>query len=403
MTAGHTTQHPLAGHPRSLSWSSAVAASYAAASPLGRQLVALPDAVGRVLAADVRALHDVPHYASSAMDGWAVCADEPWTIVPAGQLVPGQASRVVTGGLIPPGATAVLRSELESVAGSELRTVAGGHPPRPGQHIRPSGEEARRGETVLRAGEVLNPASVALAAGCGLDGVDVTAIPRVGLVFTGDEVVLSGIPAPGRVRDSFGPQLPAFVTSLGGGVASASRASDSLASTIAAIDGSGTDDTDVVITTGGTGHSPVDFLRTALAALHADLLIDGIAMRPGGPTLLARLPDGRFVVCLPGNPLAAMMGMLTVVHPLLAALSGRPAPARTRVTVASPVEGRDETTLLVPFRLSDGLAVPNPWRGSGMMRGLASASGVLVVPAEGLTENGSAEALPLPWVGVTAV
>jgi molybdopterin molybdotransferase len=131
--------------------------------------------------------------------------------------------------------------------------------------------------------------------------------------------------------------------------------------------------------------------------LGATVLIDGIRMRPGGPSLLARLGDGRFVVGLPGNPLAAILALLTIGDPLLAGMTGAPAPRTHRVTVGVELAGRASTSLLLPYRLQGGLAIPTGWRGSAMMRGLAESVGVIVCPPEGVGAEADADALPLPW------
>ncbi|CAN5234922.1 molybdopterin-binding protein [soil metagenome] len=381
-------------------WQHARTLASGIAAPLPTETVDLADALWRVLGEDVEARHDVPHYSSSAMDGWAVAGAAPWAIVSAGQpyLRPGQAAPILTGALIPPGAEAVLRSESGAAASSRLslHPQAPPHEPRPGQHIRPRGEEARAGDTVITRGTVLNPAHIAVAAACAHDTLRVIRRPRVAFVFTGDEVDEAGAPPPGRVRDSFGPQLPGTFRMLGATPVGSRRCPDTLEATTSALAQSSLT-ADVVITTGGTGRSAADHLRSALESLGASIHIDGVAMRPGGPTMLARLPGGAFVVCLPGNPLAAMMGLITVAEPLLARLSGRKSSRPRRVTVASAVAGRPGTTLLIPCAIRDGEATPNGWLGSGMMRGLADADGVLVVPEQGVEPGEPGESLGLPW------
>ena len=379
-----------------LEWHRARIVAAAAASVLGSETVALDEAVGRVLSSDLRALTDVPHYASSAMDGWAVSGAGPWQLVDAPVLRPGLAALIVTGGVIPAGTDAVLRSESGSVRGTQLESVSSTGEPHPGQHLRALGGEARSGELVVRGTTLLNPAHIALAAGCGYDAFGVIRRPRMSLLLTGDEVDEKGIPAPGRVRDSFGPQLPTVLRMLGAEVVSRRRIHDEFDATVDALRDSA-DSAEVIVTTGGTGHSAVDHLRAALHLLGAEFLVPRVAMRPGGPTMLARLPDGRLLLGLPGNPLAAMMGLLTLAMPFLAAFQGRTCDVG-RVTSAAALAGRPGTSILVPFRLEQHRAVPNPWLGSGMMRGLADAAGVLVVPPKGVRADEVVETLTLPWV-----
>lgn len=399
-TASDTAPHTVAGGPAT-PWHEARRIASAAASVLPLERVQLSEAIRRVLGEPLRALTDVPHYASSAMDGWAISGEGPWRFQPRGALTPGSARLVVTGGLIPDGCDAVLRSESGAVrpgaAGPELVSISTSGEPHAGQHIRPVAGEAAEDDTVIEAGVELNPAHIAVAAVCGHDAVSVVRQPRVALLFTGDEVTEQGIPAPGMVRDSFGPQLPGLFAMLGATVARRQRVADTLAATIAAISAAPTE-SDLLVTTGGTGDSAVDHLHVALGVLGAEILIQRVAMRPGGPTMLARLPDGRLLIGLPGNPLAAMLGLLTLASPLVAVLGGRAAVVQRSVPVAHRLDGRPGSTLLVPYRLEAGRAVASGWLGSGMMRGLADAAGVLVVPGAGIDPSASAEVVDLPWV-----
>lgn len=370
------------------------------AAALTAEPAPLDQAVNRTVARDVVALCPVPHYASSAMDGWVVRGPAPWQLVDAGRLEPGQATTIATGGLIPEHADGVLRSEhghrhsISGVAVLDRNAQADKDEPHAGEHVRLAGEEVGAADLVITAGTVLNPAHIALAAVAGHDVLPVVRTPRVGLILTGDEVVEAGIPEPGRVRDSFGPQLPTLLTLLGAVAASRRRLPDNLdllTSTIADTDA------DIIVTTGGTGGSSADHLHAALHRLKSDMLIDGVAMRPGAPSLLARLDDGRFVVGLPGNPLAAMIGILTLLQPLIAGLSGAPEPTLGSVVTAQSFEERPGLTRLLPYRLIGGAAAKTQWSGSGMMRGLSEADGILVVASAGAPEGTSVGNVALPW------
>ncbi|HWH26121.1 MAG TPA: molybdopterin molybdotransferase MoeA [Pseudolysinimonas sp.] len=365
------------------------------AAALQAETVSLSAAFVRTLATDVAALQPIPHYASSAMDGWAISGGGPWTLVGAtgASLEAGQAQLIVTGGAIPSGTTAILRQEDGTEAHGLL--TASVMPPL-GRHIRPAGEEAEAGTVLIHEGQLLNPAHLAVIAACGLDEVSVIRRPRIALLLTGDEVVESGLPNAGQVRDSFGPQLPALLGLFGGVTVSSRRLPDNLNASTTALATTG--DADVVVTTGGTGHSSVDYLRRALEANAAEIVVEGVRMRPGGPSMLARLPDGRYVVGLPGNPLAAMMGAFTLLGPLLAALGGQALPQLGEITTAHEFAGRPGSTRLVTFRVAaDGRAEDAGWHGAGMMRGLAEAAGVVIVPPDGLREGEIAETIPLPW------
>ncbi|MCJ8504215.1 molybdopterin molybdotransferase MoeA [Kocuria flava] len=412
-------------------WHRARAFAHDAAEALPHHWLPLREALGEVLAEDVTAPIPVPHYASSAMDGFAVAGPPPWTVhhpepvetdprkmltIPPGELYrpvlnlePGEATRIVTGGLVPAGTRAVLRDEYAepSEDGATLRIAA--HAPSAedipyGQNIRRTGEEVAAGDVILRAPCVLNPAHIAFAAVCGHDMLPVRRRPRVTVLLTGSEVVEDGIPEPGQVRDAFGPQLPTFVELLGGSVDQVRRVEDTARAMLAALTeapsgmGSVLDARcEVVITTGGTGHSRADHVRSALEELGAVFLIDGLAQRPGHPTFLARLPEGGpFVVGLPGNPLAAMSSMLTVAEPLLAKLHGNPAPVPRTLPAGEELPGQ-KVTALVPAHLADGAVHPRDKVGSAMLRGLAHADVVAVVPPAGVAAGADVEVLPLPW------
>ncbi|MER5391421.1 molybdopterin-binding protein, partial [Saccharopolyspora sp. NPDC002686] len=158
----------------------------------------------------------------------------------------------------------------------------------------------------------------------------------------------------------------------------------------------------VVITTGGTAAGPVDFVHRALADLGARLLVDSVAVRPGHPMLLAELPaaDGRsrWLVGLPGNPLAAVAGTATLVHPLLSRLNGRDEMSR-RCSTAAELPGHPTSTRLLPVVLHENAATAVPFDGPAMLRGLALSDGLAVVPPGGLPAGSTVEVLeaPRPW------
>lgn len=408
------------------SWSDARRIAHAAGAAQRSDVVdtlALTEALGHVLAAPLVSPIAIPHYASSAMDGWAVVGRGPWVLLTGGDaelarsvgLSDGVAVDVLTGGLIPTGAEAVLQLEhgvVEHGAGSarlHLAPQARSDEVRPGRHVRPAGAESPAGSTVLDAGTRLGPVHLAVAAGAGFDRVPVVPTPRVRLVLTGDEVVTSGVPGPGFVRDSFGPSLPGVIASLGGVVTSSVRVGDDASTTAdalgltSAVGGPARHQRDLVVTTGGTGDSRADHVRALLRDAGADFLVDGVDVRPGGPALLARLPDGRLFVGLPGNPLAALLSVLTLVHPVLAGLQGLELPALRPAVLASPVDGARSETVLRPYRSvhdpdsATPHAEPTPWHGAAMLRGLADADGVLVCPGSGADAGVLVPSLDLPW------
>lgn len=377
------------------------------------ETVHLADAVGRTLALDVVATTDVPGFDSSAMDGWVVAGSGPWAVgapIAAGDdpalepLIAGRARPISTGGPVPRGAHGILRSEDGVVDGDgvgggfELRALETAGPLAPGRHVRRHGEEALAGDVLVTAGSPLTPPRIALAAIAGVDALAVTTQPSIDLVLLGSEIVGSGDPIAGQVRDAFGPQLPAFVAALGARPASIRRVADSLDQTVAAFAAS---EAPLIVSTGGTARGPHDHVRAALENLGATLLIDGVRVRPGHPVLLARLPDGRLVLCLPGNPLAAMLTLAGIGAALIDGLLGRPVAPLGWATLAAPVDNSGVNTLLVPCVPTEADSahsgvVPAAHQGSGMLRGLADARLVAVIPPGGAA-GGQVRTLPLPW------
>lgn len=369
----------------------------------------LHHAAGRILATELRANYPLPHCETSAMDGYAVNGPGPWQLLadlapnPGEGKTPGiaegQAIAVVTGSLIPTGTTSILRVEDSHRDGALL---VADRPPRTGADIRPAGTEAAAGELLASAGTRLRAGVLATAAVSGHDELSVFARPSVHLVFTGDEVVTSGYPAPGQVRDGFSPVLPLLVATLGGQTSGTTRIGDTLEATVAALDSASARDANIIVTTGGTGFSDRDFVRAAVHELGGSEVISSIAMRPGHPSMLSSLPGNRLLVALPGNPLAALMAAATLVDPILRGATGR-APARLRAAVSTadfgPLPGR---TRLVPASWTRDAAGPDALAPSehiapAMLRGLAAADAVLVIGPEGAAAGAPVHYLELPW------
>ncbi|WP_225845066.1 molybdopterin molybdotransferase MoeA [Streptomyces sp. HPF1205] len=378
-------------------WSEARRVARTAGRLLGARVEPLGErALGMALARPLVALTDLPSFDASAMDGWAVAGPGPWRLTgqalagqrPAGQPLPdGHAVRIATGAVLPSGATAVVRSEhgrTERRADGEewLRIGAPHLAPAPGQEVRRRGQECRAGEELLAAGTVVTPAVLGLAAAAGYDELPVTARPTVDVLVLGDELLDRGLPRDGRVRDALGPMLPSWLRALGAEVTGVRRLVDRADALEEAVTGSGAD---VIVTTGGTAGGPVDHVHPVLAAIGARLLVDGVAVRPGHPMLLAGLPSGTgHLIGLPGNPLAAVSGVLTLAAPLLRTLAGRPLPAPYTAPLTADVAGHPTDTRLVPVAFDDDSeARPLRFAGPAMLRGLAAADGMAVIPPGG--------------------
>ena len=292
-----------------------------------------------------------------------------------------------------PVGAAVLRSEHGEENADVLR--CDGPPPPPGHDVRCRGEEIRTDETVLPAGTVLTPPAVGLAAAAGHDRLAVVPPPRVAVAVLGDELSTSGVPAGGGVRDALAPQLPAWVSAMGGVTVDLRHVPDRLDATRAAL----SVDADVVVTTGGTARGPADHVRAAVADLGGTWHVDGVQVRPGHPMKLGGLPDGRLLVALPGNPLAAVSGLLTLAAPALGALEGRTLPVLRRVRLSTTVDAHPTSHRLIPGRwLADGVE-PSTRRGPAMLSGVSTADLMVVVPpGAGTLQPGSeVEVMALPW------
>ncbi|MGW1779542.1 molybdopterin molybdotransferase MoeA [Streptomyces sp. NPDC002143] len=363
--------------------------------------VALDDALGLVLAAPLTALTDLPSFDTSAMDGWAVAGPGPWHVRDEGVLAgsaahaplgDGEAVRIATGARIPPDTTAVLRSE-------HGRTDDNGrlHPTREMQHgqdIRPRGQECRSGDQLLLAGAVVTPAVLGLAAAAGYDTLAVVPRPRVEVLVLGDELLTEGRPHDGLIRDALGPMLPPWLRALGAEVIAVRRLRDDAKVLHKAITSSGAD---LIVTTGGTASGPVDHVHPTLRRIGAELLVDGVKVRPGHPMLLARIKDDQHLVGLPGNPLAAVSGLLTLAEPLLRTLAARSAPESYALPLRESAHGHPYDTRLIPVVLRGDHAGPLHYNGPAMLRGIAAADALAVVPPGGARAGQEAELLDLPW------
>ncbi|MFF7495252.1 molybdopterin molybdotransferase MoeA [Streptomyces rubiginosohelvolus] len=392
----------------------AVAARAGRGGPSPTIRLPLDRALGHVLAEALGALTDLPSFDTSAMDGWAVAGPGPWAFEagagllagrgPAAALPDGTAVRIATGARVPPETTAVIRSEHAHV--DEARGLL--HARRSvvtGQDIRPRGQECRSGEQLVPAGTVVTPAVLGLAAAAGYDALPVVPRPRVDILVLGDELLNAGLPHDGLIRDALGPMLGPWLRALGAEVSGARRLGDDAGALRDALTSS---DADLIVTTGGTAAGPVDHVHPVLDALGAELLVDGVAVRPGHPMLLARLsPDGPYLVGLPGNPLAAVSGLLTLAEPLLAGIAGRPAQDPYRALVHAEVHGHPHDTRLVPVVHRPGRAggrdhvAPLRYNGPAMLRGIAAADGLAVVPPGGVRSGTEVEILDLPWAPAT--
>ncbi|MET0702986.1 MAG: gephyrin-like molybdotransferase Glp [Mycobacterium sp.] len=305
----------------------------------------LPDTLGLVLAADVAAPLSLPLFDNSAMDGYAVLASDitaasaenPVTLpvaedIPAGRtdpltLKPGTAHRIMTGAPLPTGATAVVPVELTDAGTDtvEIRATA-----KAGQHLRHAGEDVTAGTTVLRAGQVVTPAALGLAAALGLGELTVWPRQRVLVMSTGTELVASGTALePGQIYESNAVMLAAAVRDAGGEVVAAPMAGDDVDEFRAAL-AAHVGDADLIITTGGVSAGAYEVVKDALGG---DGQVDfvKVAMQPGMPQGAGRV-GGVPIITLPGNPVSALVSFEVFIRPALRAAMTFPHAQRPRRT-----------------------------------------------------------------------
>jgi molybdopterin molybdotransferase len=298
-------------------------------SPLPAETLALTSALsGRIVAADVRAAHDLPPFDNSAMDGYAVRAAEAGGERPiaggsfAGddpvRLAPGTAMTIATGAPLPEGADAVVPVELAHENGDRVSfdgAVA------PGDHVRRRGTDIAANSVVVSAGSRLRPLALAAIATGGVAELSCHRTPRVAVVVTGDELVAPGEPLRhGQIHESNSILIAARCEQAGAQVVVIERVHDDAGATREAL-ARALALADVVVTSGGVSVGTRDHVKPALAALGVEQLFWRLAVQPGRPTWCG-LRDDRVVVGLPGNPLSVMVGLELLLLPALRRLAG---------------------------------------------------------------------------------
>jgi molybdopterin molybdotransferase len=369
------------------------------ASPLPSEVVALADVVGRVLAEDVRADTDLPPFDRSAMDGYAVRAEDvaasPVTLpviaqIRAGQvhdqaLGAGQAIQIMTGAPVPPGATAVQQVE-------KTRALDGGRsveilsPIEPGMNIARRGTEVKAGDVVLARGLRIDPAALAVLASVGKGRVVVSRRPRVCVVVTGDELVdVHERPGPGQIRNSNGYAVEAQAREAGAEVRSLGIVSDH-SERIAEAMAIGLE-FDVLLLSGGVSEGVFDLVESVMARFGIDILFDKVAIKPGAPLVFGRRGT-TLVFGLPGNPVSAQVTFDLFVRPALLRMQGARVAARP-VIDAELIEGVGNRSgrkahLPVRVRFEDGRFVARPVRsmGSADLVAHARANAMVILEAQ---------------------
>jgi molybdopterin molybdotransferase len=377
----------------------------AAARTLPAEQVALADAIGRPLRDPVVARHPLPPFRNSAMDGIAVRSEDVATATPASPVAltlietlaaghvaartlgPGEASRIMTGAMVPEGADAVIPvEELEFGRGArgEERVVVT-RACATGENVRDAGLDLAAGELAVAAGRALTPHDLALLAALGVARPTVGRRPHVALISTGDELLApEAALTPGAIRDSNLPMLEALVNECGGRVVSAKRVGDDPAA-VGGLLSAALGKADVVITIGGVSAGDFDPVKVAIAGLEG-VELWRVAMRPGQPQAFGT-PEGRLFFGLPGNPASVACVFEALVRPVLRRLQGFAALDRPRIEVkaAVAIDSREGRTDFVRVTLErrDGAwwASPAGAPVSGHLAPQSRAHALLVVPA----------------------
>jgi putative molybdopterin biosynthesis protein len=374
--------------------------------PLGHETVSLSQALGRVLARSIVADVDVPGFDRSSVDGFAVRAGDivsanerapkiltlngeiltPGT-VPKLAVAPGTATLIATGGMVPRGADVVVMIEhTETRDEGSATLIEVRRPAAAGQFIAFAGSDLARGETVLRAGQLLTSREIGMLAAVGVATVEVWRRPRVAIISTGDEIVAPGQSIrPGAVYDSNAAILAAAVEEAGGTPIQLGIGPDDELVLSRLVD-EGLADCDMVILSGGTSKGAGDLCYRAVALFNdPGIVVHGVALKPGKPLCLA-VTGGKPIVILPGFPTSAIFTFHEFVAPVIRAFAGLPTDEAERLPATLPMRtaserGRTEYLMVsLVHGEADGslVAYPNS-KGSGAVTAFSQADGFITI------------------------
>ncbi len=370
----------------------------------------LEHALNRILAADILAPINLPPFARSAMDGFAIKASDsfgataskpkeldlageiPIGNVPKHDLKTGQAMEIATGAPLPPGADAVIRVEDTKVYGKRVK-IFQAIPPQ--QNVTLEGEDVSKGVVVLRKGEEIRPDQLGLLRSLGIEKVKAARQPRLAFLATGDELIAPGNPlAPGKIYDSNNLMNSALLSRYGAQVVVQKILPDKpdvIKQEIQAVLNS----IDVVVCSGGTSVGTKDFLPRVVQEM-GEIVVHGIGLKPGSPVLLG-IVSGKPIICLPGFPVANYIGVVTILGPLLRHLQGAtkrdPRPiVYGQIAKNVSVKGLGRINYLrvnLQENETGYKVIPTKLSGSGILRSLVESDGLVEIPAdvEGLEEG----------------
>ena len=361
--------------------------------PLGTQVLPLKKALGRTLAADVAAPLDQPPFDRSPLDGYALRSadlagadrDHPAVLevvdtvyagdearIPVG---PGQAVRLMTGAMLPPGCDCVVPQE-DTDRGDPVSVFVS---LKPFQNYVYQGEDYRKGALLLEKGTRLDAASLGVLAGAGITEAEVYRRPRVGLLTTGDEVVSPGTPLPaGKIYGSNQMLLAARLAELGFETETAHRGDDpaAVAETMREL----LEICDVLLTTGGVSVGDKDIFHQALPLLGAERIFWRVNLKPGTPAMYS-VYEGKPILSLSGNPFAAFTTFELLARPLLAALSGEEGPRWGEGVLDTPFPKASPRRRFIRGRYEHGHITLPEGHASGMLASLVGCNCLAELPA----------------------
>jgi molybdopterin molybdotransferase len=384
---------------------------------LASRRVTLSDAVGLVLAEDVASDINSPPYDKSLMDGYAVVASDRQPErqvleevaagdVPRRPVIPGFATRLMTGAPLPEGADAVIPVEQTVlVNGMTVRFLQVDI--QPGQHVMRLGTSLRAGDVVLRTGALLRPIEIAILAEIGHGMVEVQPRPRVAVLPTGNELVPIGErPAVGQIRNSNGPMLVAAATRADAEGIELPVARDELANLRSLVEEGLA--ADVLLLSGGVSAGKFDLVPQVLAELGVEQVFHKVAIRPGKPIWFGvkELANRRVLVYgLPGNPVSSLVCFELFVRPAIAKLAGHEFSATDSISarLSHGYSHKGGRAACLPARMTSSNAHPGapsveilPWHGSADMATLAQANGLVRLPADPMALEAGAAIDVLP-------
>lgn len=389
----------------------AVELSRAAAAVLEEEQVPLPQALGRTLRRPVFAPFPQPPFDRSPLDGYAlraadivsaseempallrvaekVCAGQ----VPSRPLAPGQAVRVMTGAMLPPGADCVIRQEDTDLGEERVRIF---HAAAAGENRCLAGEEYAAGALLLDRGTRMDAAALAVAAGAGMERLWVCRRARTAVIATGDELCAPGCPLPpGKVYDANTAYLEARLGQLGMPPDVSIRSGDTLEGIVRALEACA--GSDLIVTTGGVSVGERDLMEPALTAWGAEVVFHGVAMKPGMPTLLARR-GGTVVLALSGNPFAAAVAFELFARPVLGRMTEAPGLEMERTTALAAADFQKPGGAVRRYlrgRLERGtVTVPGAQR-NGQMRSMVGCNCLVELPGGAMRQGDRVDILIL--------